>query len=112
MWQMYYSLYWKKKLSLLPGDKDMIVMLHEIEFERAGKKYKSTSTLLLEGKDDLNTAMATTVGLPLGIAAKLILNGTIKLKGLHIPVASEIYQAVLHELELNGIAFREEIQEL
>ncbi|MGZ8536976.1 MAG: saccharopine dehydrogenase C-terminal domain-containing protein [Flavisolibacter sp.] len=102
----------ENKLSLLPGDRDMIVMLHELEFVRAGKKYKSTSTLILEGKDDLHTAMATTVGLPLGIAAKLILNGTIKQKGLHIPISAEIYQSVLNELELNGITFKEEVHEL
>lgn len=102
----------ENKLSLMPGDKDMIVMLHEIEFERSGKRFKSTGTLLLQGKDDLHTAMATTVGLPLGIAAKLILNGTIKQKGLHIPISPEIYQPVLKELELNGIKFKEEVHEI
>jgi hypothetical protein len=56
--------------------------------------------------------MATTVGLPLGIATKLILNGTIQQKGLHIPIDSEIYLPVLSELEKNGISFKEEIHEL
>ncbi len=51
--------------------------------------------------------MAKTVGLPLGIAAKLILNGTIKLTGLHIPTAKEIYEPVLKELEQNNIKFTE-----
>jgi saccharopine dehydrogenase (NADP+, L-glutamate forming) len=56
--------------------------------------------------------MAKTVGLPLGIAAKLILNGTINLKGLHIPTKKEIYEPVLKELEDLGIKFQEEITPL
>lgn len=98
----------EKKLNLQPGDKDMIVMLHEIEFEKENKKYKSTSTLVLKGDDDLHTAMAKTVGLPLGIAAKLILNGTILTRGLHIPVIKEIYEPVLEQLKLHGIVFKDE----
>ncbi len=56
--------------------------------------------------------MAKTVGLPLGIAAKLILENKIKVTGLHIPVIPEIYNPVLQELELNGIHFKEETQDL
>jgi saccharopine dehydrogenase (NADP+, L-glutamate forming) len=61
----------------------------------------------VEGEDNVHTGMAKTVGLPLGIAAKLILNGTIQLKGLHIPVRKEIYIPVLKELEEHGIRFEE-----
>lgn len=99
----------EKRLGLHPGDKDMIIMLHEIEYEKENKKYKSTSALILKGDDDVHTAMAKTVGLPLGIAAKLILNGTIQAKGLQIPVTSEIYAPVLKELELHGVVFKDEI---
>jgi saccharopine dehydrogenase-like NADP-dependent oxidoreductase len=95
------------KLAMLPQDKDMIVMLHEIEYENAGLKYKVQSSLKVIGTDSLRTAMAKTVGLPLGIAAKLILNGTIKLTGLQIPTAKEIYEPVLKELELMNINFTE-----
>jgi hypothetical protein len=56
--------------------------------------------------------MAKTVGLPLGIAAKLILEDKIKITGLHIPVIPEIYEPVLKELEINGIKFNEEIEVL
>jgi saccharopine dehydrogenase-like NADP-dependent oxidoreductase len=102
----------EKKLVLQAGDKDMIIMLHEMEFTRENEKYKSTSTLVLNGEDDVHTAMAKTVGLPLGVAAKLILNGTIAVKGLHIPVAKEIYEPVLKELEAHGIIFNENRQEV
>jgi hypothetical protein len=54
--------------------------------------------------------MAKTVGLPLGIAAKHILNGKIKLTGLYIPTAKEIYEPVLKELEEMDIKFNEEIK--
>ena len=52
--------------------------------------------------------MAKTVGLPLAIATKLILNGTITTKGLHVPTVKEIYEPVLNELAENGIVFVEE----
>jgi hypothetical protein len=53
--------------------------------------------------------MAKTVGLPLGIAAKLILSGKIKLTGLHIPTHKEIYLPVLKELELHDVKFHESL---
>jgi saccharopine dehydrogenase-like NADP-dependent oxidoreductase len=102
----------EKKLGLGPEDKDMVIMLHEIEFEKDGEKYKSTSTLVLKGEDEQQTAMAKTVGLPLGIAAKLILNGAIDVRGLRIPVIKEIYEPVLEELRSEGIEFMEQRQVL
>jgi saccharopine dehydrogenase (NADP+, L-glutamate forming) len=56
--------------------------------------------------------MAKTVGLPLGIAAKLVLNGTINLKGLCVPVSKDIYEPVLAELKQYGIEFTETREEL
>src|SRR5205809_7560873 len=80
----------EKKLSLRSYDKDMVVMLHEIEYEVGSQKSEVRSSLVVKGENSLRTAMAKTVGLPLGIAAKLILNGQIKLTGLHIPTVKEI----------------------
>ncbi len=95
------------KLKMEPADKDMIVMLHEFDYELNGKIKNLKSGLVVKGEDSLRTAMAKTVGLPLGIAAKLILNETIKLKGLHIPTVKEIYDPVLKALEEAGIKFTE-----
>lgn len=95
------------KLSLQPEDKDMIVMLHEFGYEEAGKPANIQSSLVVKGENSLRTAMAKTVGLPLAIAAKLILRGTLKLTGLHIPTDKEIYEPVLKELAENGISFIE-----
>ncbi|MDP4264354.1 MAG: saccharopine dehydrogenase C-terminal domain-containing protein [Bacteroidota bacterium] len=97
----------EKKLALQPDDKDMIVMLHELEYEDGDRKSAIRSSLVVKGENSLHTAMAKTVGLPLGIATKLILNGDIKLTGLHIPTVKEIYEPVLKELELNGAKFSE-----
>ena len=94
-----------KKLPLKENDKDMVVMLHEIEYEINNEKKKIESSVMIVGEDSRLTAMAKTVGLPLGIAAKLILNGGINLKGLHIPVSKEIYEPVLKELEEHGVKF-------
>jgi saccharopine dehydrogenase-like NADP-dependent oxidoreductase len=103
------------KLALKPNDKDMIVMLHEIGFENPGKQMlgsEISSSLVVYGENSLRTAMAKTVGLPLGIAAKLILNGTIRQKGLLIPTSKEIYEPVLKELEAHGVRFQEETKQL
>ncbi len=98
----------EKKLMLMPDDKDMVVMLHEIAYTEKGAKYKVTSSFAIKGEDGKRTAMAQTVGLPLAIAAKLILNGSLTLTGLHIPTSKEIYEPVLSELAKYGISFNEE----
>ncbi|HEU4902588.1 MAG TPA: saccharopine dehydrogenase C-terminal domain-containing protein [Flavisolibacter sp.] len=102
----------EQKLMLQPADRDMVVMLHEIEYGIKDAKHKTTSSLVLKGDDAVHTAMAKTVGLPLGIAAKLILNKTITCKGLHIPITREIYEPVLEELEKAGVVFKEDVTAL
>jgi saccharopine dehydrogenase-like NADP-dependent oxidoreductase len=98
----------EKKLSLGPQDRDLVVMMHELGFESGGVHRRVTSTLTLEGEDPVHTAMARTVGLPLGISAGLILTGRISAPGVNIPIHPNIYQAILPELEARGILFREE----
>jgi saccharopine dehydrogenase-like NADP-dependent oxidoreductase len=95
------------RLLMKPSDKDLIVMQHEIGYLSGGRRCRVESSLIVKGEDNLRTAMAKTVGLPLGIAAGMILNGTISLRGLHIPTSKEIYEPVLAALELHGIRFRE-----
>jgi saccharopine dehydrogenase (NADP+, L-glutamate forming) len=92
-----------------PADKDMIVMIHELGFQRDGESLTAKSTLVVKGEDNLHTAMARTVGLPLGIAAVLVLDRRITLRGLHIPIVPAIYEPVMAELELNGIRFEHSI---
>jgi saccharopine dehydrogenase-like NADP-dependent oxidoreductase len=96
---------WKMKDS----DLDMILMLHEFEYELENRQYSLRSSLVVKGENSLRTAMAKTVGLPLGIAARLILENQITINGLHIPIVPEIYLPVLRELAMEGIRFQEEI---
>lgn len=98
----------EQKLALQHNDKDLVVMLHEIEYTLNNKQHYVSSLLELVGEDNHKTAMAKTVGLPLGIAAKLILENKINTTGLHIPVLPEIYTPVLNELRNQGVIFLEE----
>jgi saccharopine dehydrogenase-like NADP-dependent oxidoreductase len=98
----------EQKLLLQPADKDLVVLQHEIGYELDGKQHLASSSLIVKGENHINTAMAKTTALPLGIAAKHILQGNIRETGLHIPVMSSIYTPVLQELEKNGMVFEEE----
>lgn len=97
------------KWPLLSKDRDMIVMQHQIIFRGKDSLKELESTLVVEGKDNTCTAMAMTVGLPVAIAAKLLLAGKIPLTGMHIPTSKLIYEPVLQELSNFGIRFREKI---
>ncbi len=98
----------EEKWSLDPDDKDMIVMEHVIEWELDNKTYQTCSSLVVKGKNQDETAMAITVGTPVGIAARLLLNGTITGSGVNIPIKAELYNPILDELEDLGIKFIEE----
>ncbi|MFN3839439.1 MAG: saccharopine dehydrogenase family protein [Cyclobacteriaceae bacterium] len=96
-----------KKWKLEPSDKDMVVMWHRFVYKRDGKRYEIQSSLVVKGEDDVHTAMAKTVGLPLGVAARLVVEGKISTTGVQIPVVPEIYAPILKELLGHGIAFNE-----
>ena len=97
----------EEKWLLKENDKDMIVMQHEFEYLLNGQTKNITSSLVVKGEDQTYTAMAKTVGLPLAISAKLILQGKIKARGVIIPTTKEIYEPVLAELETLGVKFVE-----
>ena len=98
----------ESKLNLEKGDKDMIVMQHQLDCIISNQPKQFTSSLVLKGIDDLNTAMSMTVGLPVAIAAELILNNKISKKGVVIPIHKEIYNPILEKLKDFGIEFIEE----
>lgn len=97
----------ESKWSLESEDKDMIVMQHQFHYQLEGKEKSLYSSLVLEGKDQIHTAMSMTVGLPVAIATKLILQEKIQLSGVQIPVIKEVYEPVLQELKSYGIDFVE-----
>lgn len=102
----------EKKWSLKKGDKDMVVMQHLIEYELGGRTFQLKSSIISKGDDEIQTAMSKTVGWPLAIAAKMILNDQIREKGVLIPTRDEIYLQILDELEEMGIQFIEEEMEI
>ncbi|MFC6860009.1 saccharopine dehydrogenase family protein [Zunongwangia atlantica] len=97
----------EEKWSLSSKDKDMIVMYHKFGYELDGKQKQIDSTMVCIGKDQTETAMAKTVGLPVGIAAVKILKKKIKSPGVHLPISKEVYEPILQELQENGIIFKE-----
>lgn len=101
----------EEKWHLKPMDKDMIVMQHQVEYERRGDITKLTSNLIVKGENRNHSAMAKTVGLPMAILAKRILMGDDlrKLKGVQIPTMPEVYIPVLKELKKYNVDFIETI---
>ena len=104
----FFKKYLKKSGHLSKGDKDMIVMQHQFIYNLNGKCNKLKSSLVVYGDNQKHTSMAKTVGLPVAIAVKLILNGEISSIGVKIPTTKDIYIPVLKELSENGLNFVEE----
>ena len=94
--------------SLSPEDKDMIVMYHKIGYELHGQNHQIDSRMVCIGDNQIYTAMAKTVGLPVAIATLKILKGIITTPGVQMPIEEEVYSPILKELEENGIHFIEE----
>lgn len=97
----------QQKWKLENGELDMIVMHHEIEAMVGSTKEKISSSLVVKGETEVLTAMAKTVGLPMAIAAKLILQNKVSLTGVHIPITPALYHPILSELEQYGVVFTE-----
>jgi len=100
----------EKKWLLKPHDKDLVVMQHQFEIDNSKNPKlpkKIISSLVVTGTDQNHTAMAKTVGLPLGVCVKNFLAGKFNLSGVQIPIHKEIYEPMLHELAQNGIVFKE-----
>ena len=96
-----------EKWALQPNDKDMIVMYHKFGYEMNGQQKQIDSTMVCLGDDQIYTAMAKTVGLPVAIATLQILNGNIKTPGVQLPIKKEVYEPILNELETFGVIFIE-----
>jgi saccharopine dehydrogenase-like NADP-dependent oxidoreductase len=95
-----------KKWKLQEDDKDQIVMWHRFKYLQAGVEKEIQAYLVATGEDSLHTAMAKTVGLPLAIAAKLLLENKIVDRGVVIPTVKSIYEPILAELKQLGIAMQ------
>ncbi len=97
----------QKKLAMEKDDLDLIVLYHEFYAQYGDRREHITSLLVDTGTPKGDSAMSRTVSLPAAIAAAMILEGKIKISGVHIPVQPEIYTPVLDELEAMGLKFQE-----
>lgn len=95
------------KWVLEPHDKDMLVMVHQFTYLLNGEQRFIESSMVNIGDDPVHTAMSKTVGYPVGICAKLILQEKISQRGVLLPTKPEIYNPILDELEGLGIVFQE-----
>ncbi|WP_434037453.1 saccharopine dehydrogenase family protein [Formosa sp. 4Alg 33] len=93
--------------TLNKADKDMIVMYHKFGYELNGKNHQIDATMVTKGEDQVYTAMAKTVGLPVAIATLAILNKQITTPGVQRPITKEVYTPILKELENFEIKFTE-----
>jgi saccharopine dehydrogenase-like NADP-dependent oxidoreductase len=99
-----------EKLQLGPGDRDMVTIVHDIEAEfpeDGNRRERVTSTMVKYGEVGGHTAMSKTVGLPAGIATRLVITGSLPITGCQIPTHPTVYTPVLKELEELGLGFTE-----
>ena len=97
----------EEKWELEPEDKDMIVMWHRFNYQLDGKEHELHSSMVSIGEDQTYTAMSNTVGLPVGIAARMYLRGEFQEKGVVLPIIPSIYLPILEELKTFDIDFKE-----
>lgn len=106
----------QEKLAYKEGEKDMVFMNHEFIVQYPNSKEKISSTMVVYGTPGGYTATAKTVGLPIGIAANLLLQPDYaknpNLKGVIVPNLKEIYVPILKELRREGIDFGEEVEKI
>ena len=110
------------KLRYHPGERDMVILSHEIVAQpyvadivpasmvgAPVQREVHTSSLVLYGEVGGNSAMSRTVGLPLAAATLRILDGEVCMRGVMVPVESEIYHPVLEDLLSQGVIFKETV---
>ncbi|KAL7275565.1 saccharopine dehydrogenase (NADP+, L-glutamate-forming) [Rhizina undulata] len=94
----------EQKMQYGPGERDMVMLQHRFEIELAdGTKETRTSTLIEYGDPKGYTSMARLVGVPCGVATKLVLDGTISDKGVIAPMNAKINTPLIDELKKFGI---------
>jgi len=95
------------------GERDLSVMLNEVEAEYpTGERERTTATLIVYGDPDGDSSMAFTVGTPAAIASTMLLDGRIPDTGLVMPVKPHIFDPILDELAALGVAFDERTERL
>lgn len=97
-----------KKLSIKAGERDMIVLRHEIGITWPdGNKELRGINLVCYGDSDGYSAMAKTVGYPAAVATKMVLDGEIQGDGMLLPFTREIFKPMITRLRNEGITATE-----
>lgn len=97
------------KLLLSKEERDMILLMHTFKvIYPDGTEEVIKSSMIDYGIIGGDTAIARTVALPAAIAVRLILEGKINIKGVHLPILKEIYLPVLEELETLNIKMNDQ----
>jgi len=98
-----------EKMNLGLYERDMVVLQHTfLAAYSDGRKEIIRSRMLDYGTLATDTSIARTVALPAAIGVDMILKGSIKATGVHIPVIPEIYGPILEQLEHLNIKMIEE----
>merc|ERR1719471_1375933 len=97
-----------KRLLYGKGERDMILMRHEVTIRWPDGRRELKGINLVEYGDPAGyTAMAKTVGYPCAIATKMVLDGEIQKTGMVLPFSQEIYKPMLTRLKSEGISATE-----
>ncbi|ORE01463.1 saccharopine dehydrogenase [Rhizopus microsporus var. microsporus] len=100
----------EEKMQYGPNERDLVFLQHRFEIElKDGTHQTRTSTLLEYGKVGGYSAMATTVGVPCGIATQLVLDRKLTQTGVLAPMTNEINEPIIELLEKEGIGMVEKI---
>ncbi|KAI0349833.1 hypothetical protein OH77DRAFT_1431672 [Trametes cingulata] len=99
------------KLRYAPGERDLVVLSHEIVARSKGASEEEvhTSSLITYGTPEAS-AMARTVGMPVAFAALQILDGGVRARGVQGPMEKEVYANVLARLEEAGLGMKESVR--
>ena len=75
----------KNKWKLKKDDIDIVVMYHSFTYKENNHFKKKESFMKIEGKNNLETAMSKTVGLPIALLIELIIKKNHEFKGVILP---------------------------
>ncbi|PYI22454.1 saccharopine dehydrogenase [Aspergillus japonicus CBS 114.51] len=90
----------EQKMQYAADERDLVMLQHRFEIEhKDGSKETRTSTLCEYGVPGGYSAMAKTVGVPCGVAVKLVLDGTINQKGVIAPMTMDICTPLIKALK-------------
>lgn len=102
----------EEKWKLQDSDKDEVVMIHKITYKQNHHTFCHYSTLQVFGEGGAHTAMAKTVGLPLGLGAQAILKGQVLERGCLMPFNATWGAMILEQLKDFDIVFDETTEQL